>query len=168
MAYKVIDSIIFYNRLKNRIVYLNVLGDKPYRYLEYRLDSFISTIKNIINVYLLLIEYATNITLCYKSSICDEFIKIDLSLPECDLSSDTYVSPEFIESHIIKSINNHDINNNTNIMDQLNQLDSVYPRCIIDTKKHQIEIFESSRGYIDYHNPLKHIQLGIKVDRTKI
>ena len=168
MAYKVAGLNHIYNGLKDRMTYLHFLGDEPYRYLEYRLDNFISSIKNIINIYILLIGYATDLKLCYKLAIYDEFIKIDLSLPECDLSSDIYVSLEFIESHIIKSINNHDINNNTNIIDQLNQLDSLYPRCIIDTKTHQIEIFESTREYINYHEPLNHIYFDISVDRTKI
>jgi hypothetical protein len=162
MAYKVAgDSLI------DRITYLDLVADEPYRYYEYRLDKSIFIIKNILNVYLISIRFATDLSLCYKSSGDNEFIKIDLSLPECG-QSEIYVTLKDIESHIIKSIINYDIINDTNIMYQLNHLDLFNTRCIVDTKKHQIEIFESTREYLDYHKPLNHIHLDISVDRTKL
>lgn len=155
MAYKIADDV-----LKNRIIYLDYLdflSNEPYRYYEYRLDKSVNAIKNIASVYSLSIKFANNLSLFFKLSN-GKFIKIDLSLPECG-SSDIYVTIKDIELHIIKSINNYDFSNNTNIMDQLNQLDLFDARCIIDIKEHRIEIFKSTHEYIDYHKPLKHIHL---------
>lgn len=162
MAYKVAGDV-----LRDRMKYLNFLGNNPYRYLEYKLDTATSPIKNIVNVYLLSIGFATNLSLCYKLSSDDEFIKINISLPECGCS-DIYVNRECIEHHIIKSINDYDTKNNTNIMDQLSQLNLFDARCIVDIKKPRIEIFKSTQEYLDYHKPLNHIYLDIHVDRSKL
>lgn len=160
MAYKVADG-----ELTGRIVYLDCLDlvmGEPHRYYECRLNTSVNLIKNIVNAYSLSIRFATNLSLCYKSSSDDEFIKIDLSLPECD-SSEIYITLKDIESHIIKTIINYDIINNTNIMYQLNHLDLFDVRCIIDAKDHRIEIFKSTREYIDHYKPLNHINFDIDV-----
>lgn len=151
MAYKLINSNRIYSELYDRVTYLDfldLLANEPYRYYEYRLNKFINLIKNIAN----------NLSLYFKSS-SDEFIKINLSLPEICDSSEIYVTLKDIESHIIKTIINYVIINNTNIMYQLNHLDLFDARCIIDAKDHRIEIFKTTHEYIDYHKPLKHIHL---------
>lgn len=162
MAYKVADDVLI-----DRLTYLNFLGNDPYRYLEYRLDITTSPIKNIVNIYLLLIGFATNLSLCYRPSSNDEFIKIDLSLPECGFV-DIYVNRESVEHWITKSINDYDINNNSNIMDKLNQLNLFDARCIVDIKKPRIEIFKSTQEYLDYHKPLDYIHFDIHADRSKL
>lgn len=166
MEYKVTDD-----ELKGRIIYLDCLDlvlNESKRYYECRLNKSVNIIKNIVNAYSLSIKLANSLSLYYKSSNDDDFIKIDLSLPEICDSSEIYVTLKDIESHIIKTIINYDIINNTNIMYQLNHLDLFDARCIIDVKEHRIEIFKTTRDYIDYHKPLIHIHFDISVDRSKL
>lgn len=170
MVYKVWGSCYICDVLKTRLRYLNFLDsleNDPYRYYEYILDKSVNLTETISFIYYLLITSGNSISLLFKSTN-DKFIKIDLSLPEYNSSSEICISLQDIEQHLIKCINDYDTKNNTNIMEQLSQLDLFNAKCIIDTKDQLIEIFKSTREYINYHKPLDHIHLDIHVDRSKL
>jgi len=170
MVYKVWDSCYICDILKTRLRYLDFLnssGNDPYRYYEYILDKSVNLTETISFIYYLLITSGNSISLLFKSTN-DRFIKIDLSLPEYNSSSEIYISLQDIEQHLIKCINEYDAKNNANIMEQLSQLDLFNARCMIDTKDQLIEIFKSTQEYLDYHKPLGYIHFDIHLDRSKL